>query len=99
MFILPVINVPTPAAEPAFVVSAQVTHVTRTASHAGRRGKLVRETWTVDVNGKMVTVYVSPYHTNVAGTPGFIHVGQTIEIPLSPEATATTVRISQVGLH
>lgn len=99
MFILPAIPVPAPAAAPAFAVSAQVTHVTRTSTFAGRRGKLVRETWTVDVNGKMVTVYVSPYHTNVAGTPGFVHVGQTIEIPLSPEATATTVRISQVALR
>lgn len=99
MVILPVINVPSPAAEPAFAVSAQVTHVTRTSTFAGRRGKLVRETWTVDVNGKLVTVYVSPYHTNVAGTPSFIHVGQTIEIPLSPEAIATTVRISQVGVR
>jgi hypothetical protein len=35
----------------------------------------------------------------VAGTPSFIHVGQTIEIPLSPEATATTVHISQVGVR
>ncbi len=99
MVILPVINVPSPAAEPALAVSAQVTHVTRNSTFAGRRGKLVRETWTVDVNGKLVTVYVSPYHTNVAGTPSFIHVGQTIEIPLSPEATATTVRISQVGVR
>ncbi len=75
--VLPVL-IPSPVPiQPATLVA-----IDRKETYAGRLGRRVAETWTVEANGSLRTLKVAPYHTQVRRTPRFV-AGDLVWIPSS----------------
>ena len=64
-------------------VSVEILSIERSETTVGRRGKRIREAWTISIEKAEANVFFYPYHTNIANTPKKQRVGQTVNLELS----------------